>query len=32
LGLPPASHRQLWQIVIKLPTDYEPCGEAIDCR
>ena len=25
--LTPGSHEQLWQIAIKLPTDYEPCGQ-----
>jgi hypothetical protein len=24
--LTPGSHEQLWQIVVKLPTDFEPCG------
>jgi hypothetical protein len=34
--LTPGSHEQLWQIAIKLPTDYEPYGQMkresiVDC-
>jgi hypothetical protein len=25
--LTPGQHEQLWQIAVKLPTDFEPCGQ-----